>query len=108
MSDGGGYYYPPQPFFLPQQEESQAVGPQCDSCEELFEDGEEAIELFHGKVGQGKKSGRYMVLETGLREEMPPAMLHPWCVANFVWEHICEPEEEPEPLCSACEAKLSD
>jgi hypothetical protein len=94
-------YYVPQPV----QQETVVEGTECDNCGGLIEMGQEAVEIFMGVLGRGKKSGQPMVVESLVNKDCPVAKLHPECCVEFINHFVCEMEYE-EPLCSVCESKL--
>lgn len=117
MSNGPYYPYAPYPFYDPQQQQQQpqpqppqAEGPECDFCGDIIQMGEEAIEILHGKMGVGPKSGQPMVVEAPMyKDPSPIAKLHPWCGRGFLSSFVFdETDMEEEPMfCAGCDAKIS-
>ena len=85
----------------------------CDECGTLMEFGEEAVELFWGRIGRGQKSGQPMVVDMhDDNDAFIPVKLHLWCVQPFMDKHIYDVQDDPRvsdtppAVCEICSQKL--
>ena len=117
MADSGWIYSAGQVAPQPQVAEPKPVPGQfldCENCGETIEEGDEAVQLFVGRSGRGKKSGQPTVVESQFVDS-PVANLHVWCVAEYATVCIYEDQsvnyieaddEETDIFCAGCGLKL--
>lgn len=102
-------YYPqqpqqPQPFYPQPVREPM----ECDHCGQYIEEGEEALNLFHGVSSYSPKTGMPAVMEQPSVTPQPNANVHLECAAEYIRQNICDwAVEDDVMLCANCEQAIN-
>lgn len=99
----------PLPFFPPHPQQELAPvqqGTKCYYCPDLIAEGDEVVEIHHGHLGRGPKSGRFMLIHP-VNAEPKIYLAHAFCGRATLATEVCEEEEEVR-LCHECSGELGD